>query len=49
MPFIKKNDKAGRPALYNEKTKVLSFVVPESKYESIKLIVRAMLKSYEKK
>ena len=49
MEEVKKIRKQGRPSLYGEDTKTVGFCVPLSKVSEIEVIVKAMLKSYEKK
>lgn len=44
-----KREKSGRPSLYGEETKTVGFCVPLSKVVIIEGVVKAMLKSYEKK
>ncbi len=49
MEKDKATKKPGRPDLYGEKTKTVGFCVPLSKVDAIELVVKSMLKSYEKK
>lgn len=44
-----KREKSGRPSLYGEETKTVGFCVPLSKVSTIEGVVKALLKSYEKK
>jgi hypothetical protein len=42
-----KKRSVGRPALYNEPTIRKTFVIPESKAEQVKSMIKAFLKSCE--